>query len=283
MKNMADLHVHTNASDGTWSPAEAVRTAARLGLRAIAITDHDTLDGIPEALRTGERVGVEVVPGVEINTDYAGTEVHVLGYFVDFQEESPLLKLLYRIRKARDERARNMVEKLRQLGVGISFERVKELADGAVVGRPHVARALIELGIVRDLREAFAKFIGPGAPAYVPRYKLTPQQAIAEIMNNGGVAVLAHPGLIGKDELIAEAVEAGLTGLEVLYPEHTPECRRRYTELACTYNLVVTGGSDCHGPGSDTPPLGACVVDVEALAELKRRAQLRHKQAAPPI
>jgi len=270
----ADLHIHTTASDGSLSPAEVVEAALRAGLRAIAITDHDSVSGLGEA--QSRAVGrLRVIPGVEINTDAKvdgdWVEVHILGYLIDptapmFEEELQQLRVL------RFERARRIVERLNALNLPVSFARVVEIAGTGPIGRPHVAQAMVEAGLVGSVLQAFQLYLGVGRPAYVERYKLSPEDAIRLIHAAGGVAVLAHPGLIGDDSLIPALVAAGLDGLEVHYPEHGRHEVRRYAGLARRFGLVATGGSDAHGP--DFPgraPIGAVRVPDGVIDELAAR------------
>ena len=249
MNQRADLHIHTTASDGTLTPEQVVREAARIGLGAVGIADHDTVGGIETGLAAARETGIIFVPAVEINTDYGKDEVHVLGYFVDHQSPS-LNAHLQRQRNARLERGKRMVERLNELGVNISFERVQEIAGGGAIGRPHIARAIVEAGYASLLNEAFGKFLIRGAPAYVARHKLTPFQAIEMVLEAGGVAVLAHPGIHKHDELIAKLIEAGMRGIEAYHTEHSSVQAAHYVEVARRYNLIVTGGSDSHGPNN---------------------------------
>lgn len=247
----ADLHLHTTASDGTLSPAETVEAAIRAGLTGIAITDHDTVAGVAEAVRSAQG-RLRVVPGVEINTDAQvdgrWREVHVLGYLLD--PASPALDAeLQTLRVARYERAQRIVERLAQLHLPVSFASVQRFAGGGPLGRPHIAQAMMEAGLVASVPEAFRLYLGLGRPAYVERYKLSPEEAVRLIHGAGGVAVLAHPGLIGDDSIIPPLIAAGLDGLEARYPEHGRREAKRYAAMARRYDLVVTGGSDAHGPG----------------------------------
>lgn len=263
----ADLHAHTTASDGSLNPAELVAAARRAGLAAIGVCDHDTLAGLPEAAAAAEAAGIELVPGVEINTDAAGAEIHVLGYYVG--PGTALDELLSRLRESRERRGRQMVDQLAAAGAPVRWERVVELAGGAI-GRPHVARALVEAGHARDVPQAFKRFLLPGCPGYVPRFKLHPAEAVAAIRNAGGVPVLAHPGLIQADvpALVAELVRAGLRGIEAYYPEHGGAAVRDYLALADRYGLLPTGGSDFHGPGAGRSQLGAATVPVSTVRAL---------------
>lgn len=288
-----DLHVHSTASDGTLSPSEVVREAHARGLCAIALTDHDTMDGVAEALQAGMRLGVEVIPGVELNTESPAGEVHVLGYFPPPEGWSPeadpaghgagvvgavidreFYDLLASRRDSRAERARKMVQRLRELGMPLSYEDVLRQAGDAPVGRPHIARALLEAGYVESVKEAFDRWLHRGGPAYVPREKLSPAEAVQAIIDAGGVPVLAHPGRIDGQWVIQELIDAGLEGLECYYPEHTPEQTERYLGLAREHGLVVTGGTDYHGPRSPhDADLGSLPVPPEAVEQLKERVR----------
>jgi len=269
----ADLHVHTTASDGTWTPEEMVRRAARIGLDAVAVTDHDTVAGVEPALRAARLVGIEVLPGVELNATEGDREIHIIGYLVDLLDPD-LVRLLEELRIARCRRLEKMVRRLRAAGVDVTLSRVRELAGRGSPGRPHVARAVVESGHAASISDAFARYLGPGAPGYVERYRVTPRQAINLIKNAGGVAVLAHPGLIGDENIVFRLARAGLDGIEAYYPEHSPAQRRRLVELAGHLGMVVTGGSDAHGPGSESSAgLGEVTVPYEAVETLKRRAE----------
>jgi len=266
-----DLHTHTTASDGLLTPEALLQAARDAGVSVLAVADHDTTDAVDAALAAGRICGVEVIPAVEINTDVDATEVHVLGYFIDhhlpwFQE------FLTRLRDGRVNRAARMVEKLNALGIPIRFERVRAIAGGAV-GRPHVARALVEAGAVKTTEEAFEKYIGRTGPAYVERMKLSPQEAVTVILRAGGIPVLAHPGWGVRDEMIPELAAAGLEGLEVYYPDHTPAMVTHYLEVAARHRLLVTGGTDFHGGDLATKAaVGSQYVPPEAVDRLKARA-----------
>ncbi len=266
----ADLHCHTTASDGTLAPAQLVRLAKDLGLKALGITDHDTVNGIEEAVDAGERLGIEIIPGLELNTDFEGVEVHILGYYPDL-EAPALQEVLARMRDARRSRVRAMLEKLNGLGLAVREERVLEIAGQGSVGRPHVAQALREQGYVKDIMDAFARYIGPGRPAYVSRYKLTPEQGVGLIGAAGGIAVLAHPGSVARDEIIPRLLQTGLKGIEVFHTSHSKDMERKYSEMARTLGLVMTGGSDFHGPGrKDGIQVGDRTVPLTVVQELKQ-------------
>lgn len=243
-----DLHIHTTASDGAYTPSQVVEEAKRLGFIAIGITDHDTMDGVEEAIALGEKVGLEVIPGIELNTDYHDREVHILGYYPDHHSQE-FQGILEELRDARTNRIKQMVANLNQLGYKISYERVQEIAGEGSIGRPHLAKAILEAGYAKEWSEVFERLIGSECPAYVPRTKLTPREAVELILKVGGVPVLAHPGLNNLDEMIPDLVDAGLLGIEVFHYDHTAEQVAHYLQVAAEYQLIVTGGSDCHGPG----------------------------------
>lgn len=274
-----DLHTHTTASDGLLPPGRLVQLANDAGVAVLAVADHDTTDAVEAATAAGVALGVEVIPAVEINTDVDASEVHVLGYFIDHRQDW-FQEFLTRLRDGRVHRAAKMVEKLNHLGIPIEFERVRAIAGGAV-GRPHVARALIETGAVKSTEEAFEKYIGRNGPAYVERMKVTPDEAVRVILQAGGIPVLAHPGWGVPDAMITALVEGGLEGLEVYYPDHTPAMVTRYLDLAARYNLLVTGGTDFHGGDLATKAgIGSQYVPVEAVERLKARAA--EKRSATP-
>lgn len=271
-RRLVDLHVHTTASDGTLSPEEVVREAYEIGLAGVGIADHDTIDGLVPAMNAGNKLGIVVVPGVEINTDYGKDELHMLGYYID-PNSAYIRERLQQLRSARADRAAKIVDKLKAIGVNISMDRVRELADGGAIGRPHIARAIVEAGYASSMNAAFGKYLVRDAPGYVPRYKLTPFEAIEIIRQSGGVAVLAHPGLSHHDELIPELVRAGLEGIEVYHSDHTPLQSRHYLKVAEKYNLIPTGGSDSHGPNNiKTIEIGSVTVDIEIVKRLQARA-----------
>lgn len=261
--------MHTSASDGASSPQEVVKEASALSLKAIAITDHDVIDGVLPAQLAACQTGVEVIPGVEINTEAQEREIHILGYFIDI-DDPRLVSCLHQLRKAREIRVEKIVNKLRRLGIEIELDRVFQIAGSGSVGRPHVGLAMIEKGYVTSVAESFRKYTGFGRPAYVPRYKIDPLEAIRMINAAGGVAVYAHPGLALRDHLIPQMVRAGLRGLEVYYPEHTPEQQQHYLELSRRYGLLATGGSDYHGPGANFRfRLGEVTVGYEVVEHLR--------------
>jgi predicted metal-dependent phosphoesterase TrpH len=247
-----DLHLHTTASDGVLTPSEIVRYAKGKGLQAIAITDHDTIEGCEEGLSEGERIGFEVIPGIEISAEHSPGSMHILGFFLDIHH--PLLnERLEYLQKARAERNPKMVAKLNQLGIKVSYEEVLRASGGGQVGRPHFAHVLLEKKYVRSFQEAFDRFLKKGAPAYVDKFRFTSKEALHFIHEARGVAVLAHPNTLGVnryselERLILQLVDEGLQGIEVYYPEHSAVEVAQYNALADRYSLLSTGGTDYHG------------------------------------
>lgn len=266
----ADLHVHSTASDGTLTPEAVVRAAHDLGLAAVALTDHDTVDGVEQGEEAGRRYGVTVIPGVELSTEMAGNEVHVLGYFISTRAKE-LRAVLASLRTERLQRARTMVKRLQDLGLSVSWAAVQAQAGGGAVGRPHVARALVAAGYAASVGEAFQRYLERGKPAYIPRAKLTPAQAIALVHQSGGAAVLAHPGLLSSPEALPAVLGLNWQGIEVFYPEHNRQVTEALLALARERGLVATGGSDFHEVKEGRPGLGACTVPQAVVMELKRR------------
>jgi 3',5'-nucleoside bisphosphate phosphatase len=273
-----DLHVHTNRSDGTFTPTEAVKLAAERGLDGIAVTDHDTTEGLSEATDAAREAGIELLSGVEFSAEYQRTSIHVLGYFMDlddatFQEE------LTRLRDDRFRRGEMIVEKLQELGYDISFERVREIAEGGNIVRPHIAQAMVEAGIVPTEQDAFTEeFIADGGRAGVNKHALDPLDAVDVIVGAHGVCVLAHPGMWGDqtsvpDELIEAMASRGMGGLETDHTDHTPEQRERYRAMAERLGVVPTGGSDCHGTRYDPIRMGSFTTDPDRVEELRSRTR----------
>ncbi len=265
-----DLHMHSVHSDGEHRPAELVPMALAARLSAIALTDHDTMDGLPELHEAARGTGLEVVNGVELSTSVGPRDIHILGYFVD-PADPALSAALVRFRAGRRDRAVEMVRKLNELGLEITIEDVDLHVRGGAYGRPHVARALLDLGHVTSFDEAFRAYLGHYAPAFVPKPSLTPAEAIALIRNAGGAAVFAHPGTASRDDLIEDFKEMGLAGIEVWHPKHSPQKSLGYRRLARELGLAATGGSDFHGASVGTVAIGASDVPESALAELRAR------------
>lgn len=272
MPGAVDLHSHTTASDGTLTPAELVREAARRGLRVLAVTDHDSTEGLAEAMAEAARhPPLTIVPGIEINCDVEGAELHVLGYLMNY--EAPWFQQFCRQQRA-DRRARihRMAERLEALGMPIDPERVFAIVQEGSAGRPHVAQVMVERGYVKTVREAFDKYLGSGKPAHVPRPKVTPADAVRLIRRAGGVPVLAHPGLAQRDQLIPELIAAGLMGIESYYPEHSAGQTATYVQMCKDRGLVATGGSDFHGPRVRAATLGTPSVPMAVWEALRSKA-----------
>jgi predicted metal-dependent phosphoesterase TrpH len=277
-----DLHVHSTASDGRLSPEEVVAKAAGLGLKVMALTDHDSIEGIVPALKAaGAFPELKVIPGVEISTDIPEGQAHVLGYYIDFHG-GELKSALERFRNSRERRARGMVTKLAGLGIDIDWGRVKEIAGEGSVGRPHIARAMLEKGYISTLGEAFNKYIGQDGPAYVERDKMTPAEAVKLILQGRGLPVLAHPFTVNNPEtLIGELKEAGLIGIETYYKDYSPDEINTILGWAEKYNLIVTGGTDYHGIDESTEViLGGIEVPMESVEKLTALADKEMLQLA---
>lgn len=268
-----DLHSHTTASDGALTPRELVRLAARQGVRVLAITDHDSTEGLSEALAEASVHGLEIVPGLEINCDVPGAEIHVLGYYVDWRAEW-FQAFLREQRAERTARVHRIVERLTELGMPLTAEEVFAICKEGSPGRPHVAQAMVKRGYVRSVREAFDDWLHADGPANVPRRRLTPVEAVRVIRRAGGVPVFAHPGLADRDELIPELVEAGLAGIETYYPEHSAAQIDAYCQTCRRLGLVATGGSDYHGAHAGrATTVGTPHVPLEVWEALRQKAR----------
>jgi predicted metal-dependent phosphoesterase TrpH len=252
VSSRADFHTHSNCSDGLLSPTALVELAVSRGVRIMALTDHDSTEGLPEALQAGSRYpGFTLIPGVEMSTDIPGSEVHVLGYFLDPQD-GQLQEELAHLRTLRRDRGRRMVEKLRDLGMDISWERVQAIADGGAVGRPHVAQAMLEKGYIGSTQEAFDRYISRNGPAYVERAKMTPAEAVAFLHQRRALPVLAHPReMEDLEDLLPPLQKAGLVGIEVYYQDYDEASIERLLTVARRHGLLPTGGSDYHGLGGE--------------------------------
>ena len=265
----ADLHIHSTASDGKLTPADVVREAARRGLSFIALADHDSIDGIAPAQAAASAFpGLKVIPGVEISTDVAEGEVHILGYFIDCNDPE-FNAALDRFKKSRLQRGQKMVAKLEKLGINIDWQRVMEIAGASTIGRPHIAQAMLEKGYITSFKQAFSEYLGHNRPAYVEREKMTPKEAVGLIIKAEGLPVLAHPLTLPDAEAMTKELKAGgLVGLEAYYNGYTPEEISRLLTLARQHKLIVTGGSDYHGLDSTETAIGGADVPVEAVEQL---------------
>jgi len=279
---MIDLHIHSTASDGTMSPTEIVRYAKEKDLEAIAITDHDTVEGVEEALAAGEKTGIEVVPGIEISAEYPESTLHILGYYIDFNDDK-FLRSISVLQKARAERNPKIIKNLQNLGLKIDFEEVIEEAETGQVGRPHFAQVLLKKGYVKDINEAFNKYLKKGAPAYEDKFRFPPKEAVSYILNAGGIPVLGHPNTLNYqtntelESIVSGMVKYGLMGVEVYYSEHNKNQTEFYEQLAKKYDLLTTGGSDFHGQNLKGIGLGTGRKNLNVPYALLKRMKEAHK------
>ncbi len=264
----ADLHVHTFYSDSTFSPEEVVSCAKEKGLDAIAICDHDSTDGVEPCQDIGDKIGIEVIPGIEMTVEKNDAEIHILGYFVDWRLDW-FQETLKKLQESRIERIYKMVEKLKNFRIKMAPEDVFKLAGKGSVGRLHLAQAMVKTGNIKRLQEAFDKYIGFLKPCYVPNVRFSPKEAIELLLKVGGVPVLAHPDVTGKDDYIPEFIEYGLRGIEVYHTDHKPNVVKHYEDLAERYALIMTGGSDCHGLGKGRVLMGGIRVPYTVVERLK--------------
>jgi len=276
-----DLHVHTNFSDGLLDPAAVVASAKDLGLSAVGITDHDTIAGIAEAAEAGRRLDMEVVPGVELSSQYCRRDLHVLGYFCD-PDNTRLLKYLRLFRDERQHRAERMVHRLNEIGVHIAFEEVEAKSKGYALGRPHIAEVLMDKGYVETFQDAFRHYIGYGGNVYVEKYRISPHEAIALIADAGGLSFLAHPGPLIDKTMICDLIKAGLDGIEVLHPNLTANRTRELQDVARENGLLISGGSDCHGGRDGRLRMGSHNVPYSLLDAMKSVRQERVCGASQP-
>jgi len=270
----ADLHIHSTASDGRLTPAEVVKEAARRGLKFMSLADHDTVDGIAPAKEAAKNFPeLKVIPGVEISTDIPEGEAHVLGYFIDYASRE-LEEKLDRFRNSRLKRAQGMVAKLDKLDIHLDWPRVQQIAGASVMGRPHIALAMLEKGYIDSFKQAFTDYIGHDGPAYVEREKITPAEAVALIIKARGLAVLAHPFTVNEPEaMIIELKAAGLAGIEAYYNNYTAEDVSRLVAIAKKHNLIATGGSDYHGLDSSETAIGGIDLPLASVEKLIAKAK----------
>ncbi|MEI6192879.1 MAG: PHP domain-containing protein [Verrucomicrobiota bacterium] len=264
----ADLHLHTFFSDGTFTPEELVERASKLGFAAIALTDHDTVEGCERAAAACAAANIEFITGTELTAAHADTEVHILAYFVDTQNE-PLLTRIAGFQSVRQNRIREMVAALNKLGIPLKAESVFALANCKSPGRPHVARALVKEKLIGNLDEAFERYLKKGRPAWIPKTKMSALESVELIHQAGGLAVMAHPGLNRTDEIIPDLVAAGLDGIECFHTKHSTAMAERYLEIAEKYHLLVTGGSDCHGFSKVKPLIGTVKLPYDHVERMK--------------
>lgn len=280
LDNMSiDLHLHSTASDGLLTPAEVVTTAHSLGLKTIALTDHDTISGVEAALNQGQKLGIRVIPGLELNTDDHGDKVHILGYFVDHQC-SYLASCLQRLKAERQQRVYSTIERLHHLGVVIDVKQLEDRESEGTLGRSAIARLMIEAGYVKDKKEAYDQFIGEGAPAFVERFKLTPEEAIELIKASGGIPFWAHPGDGDNRAKAKRFMAAGLKGIEAYHHTHTDTTTRYLKGLARDLGLLLSGGSDCHGRQiKGRLRMGSCRVPDTVAQEMDLAYRKKHRIA----
>ncbi|MFH2123515.1 MAG: PHP domain-containing protein [Pseudomonadota bacterium] len=277
-----DLHTHSNFSDGTMTPTELVVMARHKKISALALTDHDTMAGTEEAILAGEKMGVEIVPGLEISVLYNHIEYHILGYWAD-PHNSSLASALMRLQGARAERNEKILEKLNALGIAVTAEELQLVSEQGQTGRPHIARILVQRGVVRTMAQAFDRFLKKGEAAYVSRFAYSAAEAVALIRQAGGLAVLAHPAqndpeLTRLPLVLADLVPAGLDGVELYYPTHSHKVKKRLRFLAGEHDLLFTGGSDYHGdvrPGTSLAGGGNISVPPELMEKMKERLRRR--------
>lgn len=271
--NRADLHTHTTYSDGQMTPAALVEEAVWKGLCALSITDHDSIDGIEEAIRAGEEQLIEILPGIELSCEFEGREAHILGY--DIEATSNLSETILTLRQRRVERMEKMLQKLAPMGVHITIDEVRNEAQNRTIGRPHLARVMLRKGYISSIGQAFARYIGDDGPANVPKERLSVPEGIALIHEAGGVAVLAHPFISRLQDDIARFCAMGLEGVEVFHPDHTPENEAMLVALCTEMGMLITGGSDYHGTGYGGRALGARFVPYEYIEPIRERARKR--------
>jgi predicted metal-dependent phosphoesterase TrpH len=270
----ADLHLHTQFSDGTFTPEELVERASNLGFSAIALTDHDTVEGCARAGTACAAANIEFISGTELTAEHADTEVHILAYFVDTQNQV-LLTRIGEFQTVRQNRIREMVAALNKLGIPLQAESVFALANCKSPGRPHVARALVKEKLIGNLDEAFERYLKKGRPAWIPKTKMSALESVELIHQAGGLAVMAHPGLNRSDDIIPALVAAGLDGIECFHTKHSTAMAERYLGIADKYHLLVTGGSDCHGFSKVKPLIGTVKLPYDHVQKLKDKVAER--------
>lgn len=271
----ADLHIHTNKSDSTFSPEEVVKHAHKNSLAAIAITDHDSVSAIPLVLEYAKQYNIEIIPGIEFGAEIGDTEAHILGYFIDFTQKWFHEKLEF-LRDTRIKRMRQIVKKLNELNLDISEKDILSVSGDCAVGRMHMARVLMNKGYASSINEAFNRYIGKNRCAYAKKYQMTPEEAIDIIHKLGGLSVLAHPQLMNRDSLIPSMVGHGLDGIEVYHSDHTAQGVKKYSGIADKYGLLVTGGSDCHGIGKGKILIGTVKIPYALVEKMKERLGVNH-------
>jgi len=268
-----DLHIHTNFSDGTYSPGETVGFAKRANISIISITDHDTVEGIEPALEAAKGSNITVIPGVELSARKEGKSIHILGYFIDCKNKG-LIDFLNWMKEARYKRAEKVIEKFRSFDIELDIQEVIKEAGPGVIGRTHIADVLVKRGNVNGIGEAFAKYLGYGKPCYIPKANVSPKEAIDIIKDASGIPILAHPGLLSEDNWIPELVTDGLEGIEVWYSRHSNNQIEKYKSIAQKYNLLMSGGSDSHGRMKKYPLIGEYKLPYSCLKALLTKREI---------
>jgi len=273
-KGLVDLHTHSYFSDGSFSPEQIIQYASDLGLKAISITDHDSIDAIPIALQISKKCHIEFIPGIEISAKHGAYDLHLLGYFMDHNNEQ-LRNYVKLFQNERRKRAEKIVKLLNKVGVKIKLEFVLHKAAKGSVGRPHIAEVMVEQGYVFSYQEAFQKYIGDGCSCYVPKYKIKPTSAVQLINEAGGISFIAHPGVDLNEEGILELIKLGIEGIETIHPKHCPHDIDYYRRLVKKHNILECGGSDCHGERKGETLIGQFTVPYQIIINMKNR--LKHK------
>ncbi|WP_339099808.1 PHP domain-containing protein [Fusobacterium ulcerans] len=270
------MHIHTIASDGTFTPEEVVKRAKSFGMKTIAITDHDTVDGLAEGKKIADEVGIEFIQGIEISCNIDNLEVHILGYFLNLEDEEFLTEL-EELKKARENRNKKVVEKLEKCGIVVDMEKVKNMAPGNIISRVHIANYLVEIGAAFSKNDAFEKYLGKTGAAYVPKENFPPERAVKMLHANGAFVSMAHPKLITQNDgilenMISELKKLGLGGLEAVYGTFTPAEKRKYKKMAKRHSLLVTGGSDFHGANREGIDIGDTGLEYSQFRLIKERS-----------
>lgn len=278
-RRYVDLHIHTIHSDGSSTVNEVLEAAARKGLAAISITDHDCIDAYPAAIEIGARMGIEVIPGLELSSEIGNADLHILGYYVDYTHPG-LNRMLKEMKDARYLRARKMVENLNRQGIDLRFETVLSMAGVGAIGRPHIAAAMLKEELVYSFREAFEKYLGYGLPVYVEKYKMQPAEVFDLIKKAGGVPVVAHPGVTRIDDMIPEFVARGAMGIEAYHTEHSAAQQQQYIKVARKYGLAVTGGSDFHNASHNKSEIGIPRIPYSTVKSLREAGGCAAKEVA---
>lgn len=277
----ADLHLHSVYSDGTYTPEQLAQSGKQLGFQTLALTDHDAVEGCAEMAQACQKLGLEFIPGTELTTEFDNREIHVLGYFID-PDDDELRDLLVTCQLARRERVKRIIHRLHQANVPLDPERVFQIAQCNSPGRPHIARALVNAGFAANYDDAFEKFLRKGRPGWVPKLKVGTGEAIELVHHAGGLAFLAHPGISGVDDRLPELLGLGFDGLECFHSRHSPAQTRMYLQMAVAHGLLISGGSDCHGENKGQPLLGTVRVPDRFVRDIvavhRARAQHRHKE-----